>query len=145
MTKEIGLWIDHRQAVIVTDFSQGDGVRQVASNMEKHVRYAVSRPSSGGAKPHQVSSENGRDRRFNDYLGRYYDDVISKLGDAASILIMGPGEAKTELQKRLESKSIRPVIVTVKSADKMTEPEIVAAVREHFQPQSDPIPHISSV
>lgn len=132
MTQEMGLWIDHRRAVIVTDF-EGDGaVQQIASKMEKRVRYAVSSPSAG-AKPHQKSSEDGRDRRFNENLDRFYDEVITHLKDATAILVMGPGEAKTELQKRLSTRGISDEIVSVMPADKMTDPEIVAEVNKHFQ------------
>lgn len=35
MKKEIGLWIDHRKAVIVI---VKDGEEKIKSNMEKHVR-----------------------------------------------------------------------------------------------------------
>lgn len=32
------------------------------------------------------------------YLNFYYDEVISFIRDAESVLIFGPGEAKTELK-----------------------------------------------
>lgn len=132
MTQEMGLWIDHRRAVIVTNFEEVGAVLQIASKIEKRVRYAVSRPSAG-AKPHQKSSEDGRDRRFNEHLDRFYDEVITHLKDATAILILGPGEAKTELQKRLSTQGIADEIVSVMPADKMTDPEIVAEVSSHFQ------------
>jgi len=128
--KQMGLWIDHRRAVIVGDLA--DDVKQIDSNMEKRVRYSVGRPG-GGSKPHQISSENGRDRRFDDRLDRYYDEVIAQLTDATSILILGPGEAKIEFQKRLETHNPRDCVVTVKTTDKLTDDQIVAEVRQHFQ------------
>jgi len=124
--KEIGLWIDHRRAVIVGDLA--DDVKQIDSNMEKRVRYF-----GRGSKPHQISSENGRDRQFADRLDRYYDEVIAQLADATSILILGPGEAKIEFQKRLETHNPRDCVVTVKTTDKLTDDQIVAEVRQHFQ------------
>lgn len=135
MTKEIGLWIDHKRAVIVTDFSEESTLQNIDSNMEKRVRYAVSRPG-GGAKPHQISSENGRDRRFNNHLDTYYDKIITLLRDATAILILGPGEAKTELQNRLKLDSTLEASVVIQSADKLTDPQIVAEVRQHFQPHN---------
>ena len=35
-------------------------------------------------------------------LANYYNEVIACIGDAETILIFGPGEAKDELQKRIE-------------------------------------------
>jgi len=47
-------------------------------------------------------------------------------------LIFGPGEAKGKLKKRLE-KTPGPHTITVETKDKMTEPQMVAMVRQHFQ------------
>jgi hypothetical protein len=59
--------------------------------------------------------------------------VISHIRDADSILIFGPGEAKGELKKRLESKGLGGRIVAVETTDKMTERQIAAKVRAYFQ------------
>src|SRR5712691_5411767 len=52
---------------------------------------------------------------------------------AESILIFGPGEAKGELTKRLESENLTGRIVGVETVDKMTDRQIAARVRAHFQ------------
>jgi hypothetical protein len=121
---EIGLWIDHRKAVIA--FASGDGgeIKQIESDMEKHVRF------SGGAA--DLTEEDMRDRRFTNQLNKYYDAVIACIRDADSILIFGPGEAKGELQKRLEELSLGGHIVGIETADKMTDRQVAAKVRQHF-------------
>jgi len=40
------------------------------------------------------------------HLANYYDEVIACIGDAETILIFGPGEAKGELKKRMERDKI---------------------------------------
>ena len=73
-----------------------------------------------------------RDRQFANRLNRYYADVIACIRDAESILILGPGEAKTELEKRLESEKLDGHIVGVETVDKMTDGQIAAKVRQRF-------------
>jgi stalled ribosome rescue protein Dom34 len=124
MKKDVGLWIDHRKTVMVTVSGEKEEITEIASNMEKHVRY------SGAAD--QVKGEDQVDRRFSDHLTKYYDDVISHIPDAASILILGPGEAKGEFAKRLQSEGLGASIVGVETVDKMTDRQIAAIVREHF-------------
>lgn len=124
MKKEVGLWIDHRKAVIVTVSGETEEITQIASNMEKHVRY------SGAAR--EVSSEDQRDRRFSDHLSKYYDEVMSHVRDAESILILGPGEAKGEFVKRLDSEDLGGRVVGVETVDKMTDRQIAARVRQQF-------------
>jgi len=45
---------------------------------------------------------------------------------------LGPGEAKTELEKRLESEKLDGHIVGVETVDKMTDGQIAAKVRQRF-------------
>ena len=40
MKRDVGLWIDHRKAVIVTVSDEGDETKVIESGMEKHVRFA---------------------------------------------------------------------------------------------------------
>ena len=124
MTREVGVWIDHRKAVIAIIASKTEQVRQVTSNMEKHVRY------SGAAQ--EDSAEDQRDKRFTGQLNKYYDQIIGCLRDADSILILGPGEAKGELEERLGREALRGRIVGIETVDKMTDRQVVARVRQRF-------------
>jgi len=126
MKKGIGLWIDHRKAVVVIVSDEGEEVREITSHMDKHVRF-----SSGDSE--DGSSEDVRDRQFGNQLNSYYDKVITVIRDGDSIQIFGPGEAKGELKKRLESKGLGECIVGVETVDKMTDRQIAAKVRERFQ------------
>ena len=127
METEMGLWIDHRQAVIVTLVDQVEEVTRITSAIEKTVRYGASHGS------HDDTTEIREDRRFDEQLNRYYDEIASHLREATSILILGPGEAKVELQERLEGHGLRDHIVAVNAADKMTDDQIAAEVRQHFR------------
>jgi hypothetical protein len=73
-----------------------------------------------------------RGRQFGNPLNSYDDDVIAALGDAQVIQILGPGEAKRELEKRLESKGHKGLVVSLETVDKMTDRQIAAKVRERF-------------
>lgn len=128
MKKEVGLWIDHRKAVIVSVTDKGEDTSRIRSDMEKHVRY------SGAAQ--EDSAEDQRDTRFAGHLNQYYDQVISCIREAESILIFGPGEAKVELEKRLEMKELSGRVVGIETVDKMTDRQIAAKVRQHFPERS---------
>jgi len=124
--KQIGLWIDHRKAVIVIVTDEGEELKKITSNMEKHVRF------TGGTASEDGSTEDVRDRQFENHLNSYYDEVIAVIRGADTLQIFGPGEAKGELEKRLEHKGLKPPIVAVEAVDKMTDRQISAKVREHL-------------
>ena len=111
-------------STIVTLTDTGEEVRRIDSGMEKHVRF------SGGAE--QGTAEDMRDRRFANHLNQFFHEVIACIREADSILIFGPGEAKGELAKRLEGENLAGKIVGIEAADKLTERQIAARVREHF-------------
>ncbi len=77
-------------------------------------------------------AEDMRDRRFTNRLNKYYDEVIASIREADSILIFGPGEAKGELKKRLESEELGGRIVGIETVDRMTDRQIAAKVRQRF-------------
>jgi hypothetical protein len=61
--------------------------------------------------------------------------------NAESLVILGPGEAKGELRKRLVKNKLGGRVAAVETADKMTDRQIVAKVREYFsQPWSAKAP-----
>ena len=76
--------------------------------------------------------EDQRDRKYANRLNKYYDDVISVIHGADSIQIFGPGEAKGELEKRIARNGLKARIPATETADKMTDRQISAKVREHF-------------
>ena len=122
MKKRVGLWIDHRKAIIVTITEEHEETKEILSDMEKHTRF-----SSGSSE--DGSSEDVRDRNFGNHLKGFYDKVIASIRDADSIQIFGPGEAKGELVKRLERDGLKACISEVDTVDKMTDHQVAAKVR----------------
>lgn len=124
MSHKVGIWIDHKKAVIVTASVDGVFTKTLESDVGSHARYS-SPQESGGEKRYEA--------RHNQHLDQYYDEVISQLGQPEAFLIFGPGEAKLELKERLShSKALADRVVDIETTDKLTDPQIVAKVKEHF-------------
>lgn len=127
MKKQVGLWIDHREAVIVVLTDKDEKITRIKSDAEKQTRFP-----GGSRKDGLQKTEAVRDKRLEQDLGKYFDDVIANIREAGLIQIFGPGEAKGELVKRLETEGLKERIVEVEAMDKMTDNQIAAKVREHF-------------
>jgi stalled ribosome rescue protein Dom34 len=130
---EAGLWVDHREALIVVLSKTGAETKRIQSNVQKQLRRS-GEPSVGRFEYQEVPADDSRQRAYSGYLARYYDEIVTYLRDAGTILIFGPGEAKGELKKRFEKECPGAHIVTTETTDKLTEPQIVANVRHHFDP-----------
>jgi hypothetical protein len=129
MKSNVGVWLDHRKAFIVRERDGVEETHELVSDVEKHVRYSGGRP------------EDQMEHRFTNHLNEYYASVISHLQDADAILILGPGEAKGELHKRLSLDPSGPRIVSVETVDKMTDQQITAKVRDHFRVPGGDVQH----
>lgn len=125
MSHQTGIWIDHKKAVIVEVFAARVSTTTLASDVGPHSHYGGSQ-EGGGEKKYE--------ERHAHHLDRYYDAVVGRLGEPDALLLLGPGEAKLELERRIaRSKALAHSVVSVVSTDKLTDPQIVAKVKEHFE------------
>lgn len=132
MHSHIGLWIDHRRAVIVFPSKLGDETSIILSQAERHQRRAEGALPIEAYEARRVQADDVQDRKFEQQLQAFYDEVIAVVHAAASLFVFGPGEAKGELAKRLAHVKPTTRSVNVESADKLTDRQIAAKVREHF-------------
>ena len=132
MKKKVGLWIDHRKAVIVFFVGEEEEIKIVKSNVEKQIQRAVGSRSGGSFESQAVPSDDRQQRTFTGHLNTYYNEVISCIRDSESILIFGPGEAKGELKKHLEREGLGGSIIGVETVDEMSNPQIAAKARQYF-------------
>ena len=136
MKTTVGLWIDHRKAVIVAVTDEGEEMELTISKVEKQLRRSGDSPLKGRYGSQQIPADDSRQRRLTGQLNIYYDAVIASIRDADSILLFGPGEAKGELQERIEKSKLRGRIVAVETVDKMTNRQIAAKARQYFHEHS---------
>jgi hypothetical protein len=132
MKTKVGLWIDHRKAIIVAVTEKGEETGLIISKVEKQLQRSGDSPLKGPYESQKVPATDSRQKTFTGHLNIYYEAVIAGLRDAESILIFGPGEAKGELKKRLEKSNLGGRIAGVETVDKMTDRQIAAKVRRYF-------------
>jgi hypothetical protein len=123
-----GVWIDHKQAIVVLVSDAGKEIKKITSGIERPVRTR----SHNAYTPNDFVAEDRLERRFDSRLKKFYEQVIACLQGTGALLILGPGEAKGEFHKSLKSKKLRGLIVEVKTAGKMTDRQLTATVTQHF-------------
>ncbi len=132
MTRSVGLWIDHKNAVIVSVDGHGEIVRKLESGAQHHEYRGAPRPKTAYSAQYNMGDDQ-LDKQYLVQLNKYYDQVISLVRAAAEIFVFGPGEAKVELKHRLEDRKGTPPKVQIEPADRMTDRQIVARVRKHYE------------
>jgi hypothetical protein len=133
MTCKMAVWLDHRHAHVVAVCE-----RKVTSHLVDIEETPRSRPGGGlrataGHAPHGVDPDQRRDAHHARDLQRFYDRIIEHLARADEIHLMGPGQAKLELRRRLhDHKPLAHLPVALETVDRLTAAQIVAHARAIF-------------
>jgi hypothetical protein len=133
MSRQIGLWIDHKKALILTISDRDECIQTIESGIEKHIHYRGATHPHTPYSPQYQQGEDQLDKKFTQYLNNFYFKVIGLIQDADCPLMFGPGEAKYELKKLLADENVRVQRIRIETADKMTDRQITAKVRKYYQ------------
>jgi len=129
----VGIWLDQERAVIVMLDGKHASVEHIESGAAGHYRHSGGWKAAGTAVAQSVVREQVAERRRDQQLHRFYEEVLGRLSDTSAIAVFGPGEAKSAMAKAIrEDKSLAGALRTVEAADKMTEGEFVAKVRAFY-------------
>jgi hypothetical protein len=131
MSKQAGVWIDHARAEIVILKDRETSTRTIRADVAGHRK---STGQQGVPLPgHAGGGSDSKEQRHRAHgLQRYYEQVARALEGAGEVLIVGPGEAPGELKKHIESRSKRHSAISVRASDRLTEEQLIAAVRNFF-------------
>ena len=131
MDRNVGLWIDHKQAFAIW---QEDGKVEVITSQIEPPAHFSGGTRLGGKQTSKADTEPRSSDRFRSQLKKYYQQVISMLKSADSIFIMGPGEAKIEFEKAIKkNKDLQRRVLKVETAAKMTRNQMVAYVKNFYK------------
>ena len=134
MDRNVGLWIDHKQAYVI--WYENDRIEVILSNIEPPAHFSGG-TQLGGKLNQKGDLELRHNDRYKLQLSKYYQQVITKIQDVNSIFIMGPGEAKIEFEKALKrQKNMQNRLLKSETADKMTMNQMIAHVRKFYQEQA---------
>jgi hypothetical protein len=132
MKNNLGVWIDGTKAVIVN--LSKDSVTEVIANIDSKTNHLTDGDKGDflGAGHHN-GNEKTIDERKNHQTQLFLNNVMTEIRGADGIYVFGPSEMKSHLKTQIESdKKLSTVLKAVDSADKMTENQIVAAVKKQF-------------
>lgn len=131
MDRNVGVWIDHKQAYLIW-YKEGR-VEVIQSDIEPPEHFSGG-TQLGGKLNQKGDVELHHNDRYRLMLTKFYKQVVAALKDVNSIFIMGPGEAKVEFGKVLKGqKAMQKRLLKVETADKMTKNQMLAHVREFYK------------
>jgi len=137
MEKQVGIWIDSTKAIIVTlEGQKEERIIEIDSDVENSVYHNKEGDKGTFSGSHHGDSETKNDNRRKEQYDFYLKDIVSIVKGADYLYIFGPGETKTKLEQRIrDEKTLDKInLKAVETADSMTLNQIVAQVKDFYNP-----------
>lgn len=122
MEVRMGVWIDRREALLVTLLPGGERLERIESGV------------FGTLEAHRgVPGDGARERALDHQLLAFYDRVIDAVRRADRLVVLGPGAARHHFVARLVHRHPRSRAPLVGAAPRLTEPQLVLRIRERLR------------
>ncbi|MGZ2368599.1 hypothetical protein ACXR6G_02285 [Ancylomarina sp. YFZ004] len=131
--KQIGIWIDKREAKIVSIEAGDEHLNIITSDIEDfHAAGGSGTRLKGG--PQDVVKDSTYLERERHQLAEFFKDIIKSIVDADEIVIFGPAQTRLKLIDELSEKysQLHSKIKSTEKADNMTDNQIKAWVRAYY-------------
>ncbi|MCI4442892.1 MAG: hypothetical protein JHC39_05235 [Lentimicrobium sp.] len=137
MEKQVGIWIDTKKAIIVTlDGHKEEKITEIDSEVENSVYHNKEGNKGTFSGSHHSDSETKFDNRKKEQMDYYLEAVMDYIKKSDYLYIFGPGETKIKLEQKIrDEKSLGKInLKAVETTDSMTLNQIVAQVKDFYNP-----------
>jgi stalled ribosome rescue protein Dom34 len=120
-TKKLGIWMDHSSAALIN--------LKTESTITLHSDFTFETKEEALTRS-EKSMHNKRQQMHEAYYNAIADEILKY----NHVLLFGPTDAKTELYNYLKMDlHYKDITIDVAAADKLTDNEKVAFVKNHFK------------
>ena len=131
--KKIGVWIDQKEANIISLIDKTIASKTIYSDVETRIRIEGEGKQFGRFGEQFLVDEKGKQNRIEEYTNRYLARVMKEIGNADEIMLFGPAQTKSKLEKMiLGSPEIAAKLTDVRASEKMTDNQKIAYVKEFY-------------
>ena len=117
-----GVWLDNHHATIITNISENESGDYAIQDKVK------AKGNQGGGSEHSMNNAKQSETL------KYFKSVSSLLLNYDEILVFGPGKSQEQFQNHLQQDAqFKSKQISVDSADQLTDPQMIAKVREFFK------------
>lgn len=133
MKKQVGIWVDTKQAMIVFLEGNNHTVKTIHSNIESRERIPGETKWFTRFGNQFLNFEKRKKNRLANETREYLKKVVNEIKVADELVLFGPAAMKIKLEKAIYNDTTHsPVIRAVTTVDSMTENQIVAWVKNYY-------------
>jgi len=131
--KNVGIWIDKREARIVSIGDGNERLNTITSDIEEFNPGGGSGSRMKGGSQDVVQDSKYLERKKHQ-LAEFFKDIVLFIEGADAIVIFGPSQTGEKLYNELLEKHtlFRHKKISIEKADNMTDNQIMAWVRNYY-------------
>ncbi len=131
--KKVGIWLDQKEALIVTVINNSVTKNLVVSDIETRERIPGEKKIFGRFGDQYLNDEKSKKNKINDLTTRYLNAILAQLKKVDEVLLFGPAQTKIKLEKLINNdNNLSSKLKSVQNANNMTENQKVAFVKNYF-------------
>ena len=134
MKKNIGIWIDTKQAVIIELLDKDHAVKIIESNIETRERIPGETKKFGRFGGQYLAFEKNKLNRKNEQTNQFIKNLLKEAHNCDSIVLFGPSRMKNIFEKELKNNiQLADKLLGVSSSKLLTENQMVAWVKDFYK------------
>ncbi len=131
--RKIGIWIDQREANIITMKGNEATSKIIYSDIETRIRIQGEKKQFGRFGDQFMVDEKGKKNRIQEFTKKFLQKVVKEVASADNIIIFGPAQTKFKLEKLMvERPELATKLEVVKTEENMTHNQKLAYVRDFY-------------
>jgi hypothetical protein len=131
--KKIGIWLDQKEALIITLRKNSVTKKTIYSDIETRERIPGESKIFGRFGDQYLNDEKNKENKIKDLTNRYLKNIADLLTEADEIVVFGPAQSKIKLEKlMLNDPILSSKLKDILNANNMTENQKVAYVKKYF-------------
>ncbi|HEY9168790.1 MAG TPA: hypothetical protein VIN72_04825 [Lutibacter sp.] len=141
MKKNIGIWLDTQQAVIV-ELSNGEQIiKTIESNIDTRERIPGESKKYGRFGGQYITYEKNRENKKIEQTSKFMKILINEIKVCDAVVLFGPSIMKTIFEKEIKNNlNLIGKLIGVYDADSMTENQILAWVKDFYKNKKQNLP-----
>lgn len=134
MKKNIGIWIDTSQAVVVELLNGEHTTKTIESNIDTRERIPGESKKYGRFGGQYLTYEKNRENKKMEQTNQFLKILLNEIEDCNAVMLFGPSIMKTIFEKEIKNNlNLIGKLVGVSDADSMTENQMMAWVKDFYK------------
>ncbi|NOQ92297.1 MAG: hypothetical protein GQ552_06220 [Flavobacteriaceae bacterium] len=131
--KKTGIWLDQKEANIITLAGDSFQKKTIYSDIETRERFEGEKKQFGRFGDQYLNNEQSKSNRISEQTNKYLNAIISELKNTDELFLFGPSQTKVKLEKALlNNPDLSSKLKEILNAEKMSENQKVAYVKDYY-------------